>query len=511
MTISRQTFTKQSRSTLNYLWLSWISILIIILLIHCLTISISPTIWQDEVQIIDFGRTALNFKTDWSINWDFTANKPVAGFSYLGTTLQEVALQLTHFSVFGPRLASILGAMAAATAALGWLITRNIPAKAAWIISLVFLLDPLFVQGYRGARVDCWVFAVCLSSCWLLKIAQRHFANTFLCNLYSALAGSLAVVAFFTWPSAILLYPLVALELFSLVAILRTTSGRKKILCQTVIAFISGGILASIILILPFWEQVYVAFSDTAEMASSRSGFSKVFDFASWQTLLELFKLSPFLPLVALVALRHRSQRELAIATLFTIALVVSTSVYIHRAVYLLPYFIALVGSLYTEPKSSSTLYSKQIRFKFLILILLLLWASSMSLIFRPATALSQANSRNSNLIEQAARSSIGSGNHKVLLADSMAFYYAGRKLGWHLFSDTFLDGSMLPNHHSFEKFLEPIDYIISSEQVDSKLITALERAHFKRKSTLLKLNQPFSSGKTTAARPYGPYWLFSK
>jgi hypothetical protein len=509
--MSRIQFIKQKPVRLNFFWLTWFLIVLIVFLIHCLTISISPTIWQDEVQIIDYGRYTLG-ATDWSVNWNFLTNKPFVAFSYLANTLQELALRLTHFSVFGPRLASVLGAIAAATVALLWLLVRNVSARAAWIISLVFLLDPLFVQGYRGARVDCWVFALCLGSCFLLRIAQRHLENTTLVNVYSAFAGCLAIAAFFTWPSAILLYPLISLEFFSLVSALRATSKEKRIVYYTMVSLILGGISTIIFLLLPILPQVSIAFSDTTGLANSRSGFSQLLDMASWRSLLESFKFSPFLPLVALVTLRYRFQIGLAIVTLLATALIISTNVYIHRAVYLLPYLIALVGGICSNRRNMYQSATKQPRLKLFILVLLLIWASSISLISRPAIALNQRELRSPNQLEEVARSSIGTGEHKVFLVDAYEFYHAGRKLGWQMFSDPFLVNSNLKlSDEKFQNFLDRLDYVVSSKKMNPDLKSALSKANFKHQSTILEdTNNKVASGLATA-RPYGPYVLYSK
>ncbi|MFM6370693.1 MAG: aminotransferase class I/II-fold pyridoxal phosphate-dependent enzyme, partial [Dolichospermum sp.] len=81
------------------------------------------------------------------------------------------------------------------------------------------LLDPLLVQSYRGDRLDCWVIAVCLGVCWLLRIAIKNFSEYQLCFITVGLSGSLSVVAMFIWPSAVILYPLILLELSSLLYI----------------------------------------------------------------------------------------------------------------------------------------------------------------------------------------------------------------------------------------------------------------------------------------------------
>jgi hypothetical protein len=257
---------------------------------------------------------------------------------------------------------------------------------------------------------------------------------------------------------------------------------------------------------------VFIAFADTTGAANSRSGFSRLLEIASWRSLLDSFKHDPFLPLVALVGLGYRVQRGLAIGMLLAVMLVINTGVYPHRAVYLLPYLIASIGGMYSMQvglgKSESNLH----RFKFLVLILLLVWSSSLSLIFRPALALNQQSIRNPKLIEAVARSSIGAGEYRVFFVNSYEFYHAGRKLGWHIYSSAFLDANDLQSADGpFRDFLNRLDYVISREQFeDPALNAALERANFKPKFTMLGNNKLDSEG-LPIAQLYGPYRLYGK
>ena len=115
------------------LWVCWLIVLIAVYLIHLLTFKISPPLWLDEAQIIEHGRL-IPFEphSEWSMNWWYTANRPILLWSYLGPALQEMAFRVTSPLPSGPRMVSLFGAMIAATASVGWLLTFMI-----LIVSLV--------------------------------------------------------------------------------------------------------------------------------------------------------------------------------------------------------------------------------------------------------------------------------------------------------------------------------------------------------------------------------------
>ena len=92
--------------------------------VHLITIRISPVIWQDEVQIVDYGRVFLEPGTPWSVSFT-PEGGPLGRVSYIGSLGQELAYRATGRSMAGPRVLSFLGALLAAYAAFRWLSLRN--------------------------------------------------------------------------------------------------------------------------------------------------------------------------------------------------------------------------------------------------------------------------------------------------------------------------------------------------------------------------------------------------
>lgn len=134
-----------SNNLRNNFWLLWFLILTIVFLIHCLTLTVSPPIWQDEVQIIEYGRIFLQPITDWSVNWDLLNARPFFFLFYLGCLLQEWAFKAANFSIAGSRIFTLIGASVAATTTMGWLLYRQVPRKIAALLGLALLLDPYYI------------------------------------------------------------------------------------------------------------------------------------------------------------------------------------------------------------------------------------------------------------------------------------------------------------------------------------------------------------------------------
>ncbi|MBX7222522.1 MAG: hypothetical protein K1Y36_21410, partial [Blastocatellia bacterium] len=117
------------------------------------------------------------------------------------------------------------------------------------------------------------------------------------------------------------------------------------------------------------------------------------------------------------------------------------------------------------------------------------------------------------NLLLQAGMHHIGTGPRKVFLDNfGLSFYYAGRNLGWHMYSpDTSFAGGK-PFAEDLQKLLPEVDYaIIYSE--NTFLRTQLEQAGFHRTfrigSPNLESNYPIELALEIS--PYGPYLFYAR
>ena len=292
------------------LWRAWVVVVLGVLLVHSLTLTISPTIWRDEVQIVESGRLLVSApKADWSVTWWPSADRPVLFFSYLGPVLQEASARLSAPSPAGPRAASVLGGALAASMAIAWLLARKIRPSVAFALGFALLLDPLFTESYRGARVDCWVVALCLAAAWALRRAQGRVQRGLPVGWLLASAGGLSAAAFLTWPTAILLYPLVLSELVGLWRERATTAATSK----DVLAFGFGGVLGILALALPLWPVLGAVLQDMRPVLVGNQAVPKAG--LELDSLVRPFRISPLLPAAALVGAVFKRNRGLARAS----------------------------------------------------------------------------------------------------------------------------------------------------------------------------------------------------
>jgi len=512
-------------------WIVWFLVLAAIFIIHWQTLVISPKVNSDEVTIIEYGRLILQPHSDWSLNWWIPAGRPVILFSYLGGLLQETALRFGNFSITGARATSLLGAMIAATLALGWLLARNVPKMAAWFISLIFLLDPLYVSSYRGGRVDCWAMALCFASCWILRRLISSIKNNRFFTLMIGFAGFLTTSAFFIWPSAVILYPLVILEL--VILIVNGQAGHRNLqkALLEIVAFIAGIVLAMILLIIPILPHIKRIFNDLLLVSNMGVGgenflqrFSRLLPTKdNIMIIAASYKLTPIFPIAALFAAVYRRDKPLILATLAAYAFILVTGAYWLRALYILPYFLALIGGIYNSPPSyiQDNIY---MRVGPVILILLLLWSAAISLILRPAIALNQKEGRNPSILLSAASSSVGPAAHRVLdCTQNRDFYFAGRLFGWKMYLPFSSRILFSYDNNTVKKFLKRVDYAIFDIETSEKTNNLLQKAGLRFKKRIADMPKKSNLGKdrnNPAYRlavllkrqsSYGPYWLYTR
>ena len=498
-------------STSNHrFWLVWFSALLIIFVIHCLTLTILPIPWRDEAQIIEYGRLVLEPHTNWSINWLLASDRPFILLSYLGAMLQELAFRATHLSLIGPRLMTLFGAMISATFLFSWLLENQIPKKIAFILSIIFLLDPTFVHSYRGDRVDCWVFVFCFACCWLLRKARNNIdtqnIKTFLPLI--GISGSLATVAFFIWPSAFLLYPLIILELIEIIRKDKIYKHWKNIFL-IIISFAVLVAITSIVLIFPVLKQTDNILIDF-EIVSMQG---LIQDDSGWTTnvvgnikrLLHSFRMSPLMLLFTGIAVgMYRKEKKILFITILVLSFIITTRVYVFRTIYLLPYMVIFLGSIYINSKPSGLdnyiFKQKKKWLKAIILSILMIWLVIFSMFFRSATALSQREVRNYNiLMDKAIKSNIGKA--KVFLG-SWDFYPAGRLLGWQMYypiEDRYAISKL--REEDLKLFWSKFDYALLDTKSSSfnQYISMIETRGLKYEKQSLKI-----SGN----RFYGPYLM---
>jgi hypothetical protein len=243
------------------------------------------------------------------------------------------------------------------------------------VLGAIFFLDPLFAQSYRGARTDSWVLALCLGSCWITRSVATRALERRASSLRLAAAGALAAAAFFVYPTAPLLYPLILVEVISVSRESRSVRGSHRSVMSSLGAFAFGGLAA-------------------------------------------------------------RGNRLLAITTALLAIYVLSTRVYTFHVVYFLPYLLALAGGALAAGATSDP-RSKLLHARRIALAALLVWAATVTMVARPLAALSEEAGRDPSIPLKLGRLAIGTGPKRVYIG-AMEFYYAGRELGWQMFAPWF-------------------------------------------------------------------------
>ena len=448
--------TTDQTPTTQRVWQLWLLICLVSALVQISVLGFSPPLQQDEVQIVDFGRIALQSDTDWALTWNVGEERPVSVIPYLGPVLQELAFRVTQPSHFGPRLLALLGAMFAGTCLLGWFLVRGTPGIAALILASAFLLDPTFSTSYREARVDSWAFASALLACWLLRIAISNELKYRYKLVVVALAGAALAAAPFFWPSAFMLVPLVLLEFTYLLRAQVMTGGDKRYpgLIPVSSAFVAGGSLASVVLLFPVflnWDSHLsgLQFALSVQQHSATLP-SSLFD------LVAVYE--PLIALAALAALVFKREWGLLLVLCMAIVLMYQTRIYPQRLIYLLPYVFTIIAGAATVAWSNDRrFWSKAIMSR--VMAFLLIWNGSLVLVIRPAIAFHEKASSDLTLMMPALKSAIGTGPFRVLLED-WAAYYSARNLGWKIYRS----GLVFPGP-AYAELLQTMDYVIVQER----------------------------------------------
>jgi hypothetical protein len=414
------------------IWVLWIAILALVLGVHLLTLTLSPTVWIDEANMVEHGRIFLDPSSDWSILW---SGKPIYLITYLGVLFQELAFRISQ-SMVGPRLLSTVGGLLSGTFALAYLRTCQVPQKIAFLLAVLLVLEPMFVQSYRGARVDSWAIAFCLGACWLLRIAGECLRQGKSVTQWVILAGSLAAASQFVWISAPMLMPLMLVEGLTLLQRAHPTSASRR----TGRLYLAGVVIlawmgTTALLMLPILPHLTVALQDLQLLSTINNTLRERGNLITelktiFSDIASTYKLDPLLLIVFGAGLFYTRDRKLFFVSLLVIGLTLSTKVYMLRCIYLLPYVVCVVGSVFNPHHSPA----KGQKWMTRIVSLTLLWCIVFSLILRPVNALTQAPARNPNLLSEAGQSLVGRRSENVYLSDP-ELYYVGRSLGWKMYT----------------------------------------------------------------------------
>ncbi|MDN3688887.1 hypothetical protein [Cyclobacterium jeungdonense] len=498
----------------------WLLTVGFIFLVFLITIDKGAYLHSDEFVIIDLGKSILNSESNSSIAWLIELQQPAFLVSYLGVVFQEVVYE--NIGQFGPRIFSLLGAIAAATSLVGFLIAKGIFKRFVFPLGLIFIFDPLIVQAFTIGRIDGWAMFFCLSSCWVLRETQYFYSRKLIFNFRLLLAGVLASLAILTWPSAIFLYPLIILELFRLARKSWENGGDFNESFSFLLVFIFGGIMSIILFLIPISGQIFSQLDLVKETidANSHAGSSNVIDIHSIKgnltELLRILKFSPFVVFFVLISGFKLKQAKIFLAIIVVIAVMAFTLVYINRVQYLIPYFIVAISSMFYKGCDYS--FPRILRIGGISI--LLFWSVGLSLGVRTYLAFEGQYERERALLNHAALSMVGPGEKKVYIP--YEFYYSGRSLKWSMYRAYIAQNSTL-KLENWKKVLSLVDYVIMHEYSKGFEMETLNEGFVDKGIFHLYDEPPLPFNGITDnevrirnlfsifRKPYGPYRLYTR
>lgn len=421
------------------IWLL-VAVCVIILPVHLATVGEYPAAWFDEIEILEMGRFSFfNVNPHWSVNMmpglDGTLVPPMPYFHYLSGAVIEALYRLTGGFLCG-RIFMLLSLPCCAVALYGYLRSKKVSVTAAVLVALLMLLDPNATVCAHWYRPDLW----CLSFIYVAMalVVRSHKARH--PYLLLIISGALSATSVFFWITSTLLLPLVVLE-FILVYREKSADASVPKAFSALCCMSAGGIAVSCLFLLPLFRYIpdiihqYFSTSELATMTTPGDApvvatVSRVLDF------IKIACRSPFVWGAALTWIAVSRKNVIhAIFFVLMIMFMISTRVYHLRMVYLMPYlFLFMAYAL-----DCFVVHSEKKVIGFLSCVYVSV-AMSFGLVVS-VVAMNYAGWPEENtlkLFSEKLGSVVTKTTPKVCLIDyEHELYYAGRSLGWEMYSTT--------------------------------------------------------------------------
>lgn len=485
-------------------WRIWCATAVITLVFFSFTLTSSVPVWTDESMIVEVGRVTLAGASPvfgWYQRSD--SHRPLYNYAFLGNILQELAFRATAPSNLGPRVASLLGQIAAFGGLIYYLLLRGLERKYSVLLGLAFLIDPLCDISWRGGRVDAWAFAFLFASLIAIRIAWGRGQGVRGAGPGIFLGGVAAAAGFLFWPSFLIFAPLIVVELWAL-------AGRRRCLISIAI-FAAGGMLAAAVMIAPFRREFLYGLSDANLLAVMQAKLSRGDGIEQqFRALLISFAQTPIVVAAGLCALVRRRNRLLLVGFLVGLAVVFGTMVYRLRILYLLPYLYLAVASFFQDDE-------QPVRFPWRragvwAVALMLFAGAGFTVAGTTLSGVSNRPGKNPLALIEAARSAVGSGPLRVYM-QAPDLYFAGRALGWQQFYC--YDGCWGPGitTPTFQELLAGMDVAIFRDEPDSLRRGVVEKLGYRFSTVMLPEGGYQNSlfGWRYGARSYGPYFIYRR
>lgn len=455
--------------------------------IHILTVAEYPAAWFDEIEIIEMGRFSIfDVKPEWSVNLLPVSNgslvPPYPYFHYLAGAALEMLYRLTGGFICG-RIFMLLSLPCCAFALLAYLREKGINPMVAFIVAGMFLVDPNATICAHWYRPDLWCMAMTFLALTLIMRSRTSPRSKLL--LFAS--GALTAMSLFFWITSVLLVPLVLLEFWLAYRKKCSADPRIRVLPRFLILS-AGGIVMTAILLVPLFNYIpkivsqYLSISEVGTVATASEAplsalLGRIGDF------IKIAFRSPFTWFAAIMGV-FISRRHLSHTALFAIiaAFIVATRVYHLRMVYLMPYLFLFTAHAAERLIRSGNQIVAQLSKVFLALALI--FGITLSVTAMNFAAWPEANTL--SLLVQKLKAVIPANNSKVCLVDfEHEFYYAGRRLGWHMYS-TSIRNQIL--EEPYAATLDEMDVVIVSSMLPpltDKMVHTLHAHGFTEKSTI--------------------------
>lgn len=472
----------------------------LVLAVQLWTLPWSPTVWQDEAQIIDIGREWFEPTSPATI-WFEPGRAGLPQLSYVGGVLMEVVYRLGGGTYLAPRLLSLGAGALAALACLVWLRRLGIESTVATVAALWLYLDPVIERSYRGGRVDVLAIAVAFGACAV--IAGGHSRMSLPWRL--VLTGALGALLPWIWLPGFLLWPLIGVAVWH-----KGRSSDSMVGWPAAAAWIAGGaVTATLLVVWPVRDELFavvstmsrlLAFDATAPSAAAPQSIGVLPEV--WTSM----RYAPWLPVAAVAGawLGRGPARQVGAAAALVAAVVVATRPYLYRYVYVVPYLVVLAAFALARLRASG--HASLIRAAHASVVVTLLWSAGLALGYRTWVAWDERPGRDHTALETQLEQALGRGGRSVYV-EALETYHAGRALGWRMYRATHASGT-----DDRDEALRLCDAVIIHSVFDSPARRALFMEAGFDSGTLV--NVP-AGGAPRAVRyggaAYGPFVVFRR
>jgi hypothetical protein len=456
--------------------------LTVVCLCHISTVRVYPTPWGDEVNLLELGRCAVfERNTDWSIILSPCSSvdklQPDLFPTYIGGAVTELLFRATG-TFITHRLFSIAGLACASLLCCIWLVRKGYSPWTAALGAFLFATECHISRIAHFYRPDLWILAIVfLCLLWIMRLeAQPRLRQYF----QFGLLGCVLAFHVLYWFSAVFSWPILLAEAL-LLAERERWRGPTYILvaCAVGTGFLLGVLL---FLVLPFYRDLWTMLGllihhpDLVNIQSSLQPATDAWSrlvcglhlfYGNARTVLMLAARSPFLWTLSglgfLWALR--SNRILCSVLSVQLVIMLATTMYAQRIVYLLPGAVLLAALAMKALSESRPIHAHPGFCRALHCYYGLAAAFGLAVVLAINLIAGWGGTGESDRFRDAIRKTIGVGPKRVYVFSWQPYFHA-REFGWKLFSFLPINARAIlePNKAAF---LQSMDYILSNDETN--------------------------------------------